>query len=94
MRQSYYVMYTHKIMEQYRIQYMQQNGFLLNGDKHLEIWKELTERMHQILLCVLKENVKGGFQTPRKRELFLYIDQLKERESDAIVKFLNDIVIG
>ena len=92
MRQSYYVMYTHKMMQQYRIQYMQQNGYLQNGKKHLEIWEELTKRMHQILLCVLKENSKGQFHTPRKRELLLYIDQLKEKETDAIRKFLKDMV--
>ena len=92
MRQSYYVMYTHKMMQQYRIQYMQQNGYLQNGEKHLEIWDALTKRMHQILLCVLKENSKGQFHTPRKRELLLYIDQLKEKETDAIMKFLKDMV--
>ena len=93
MRQSYYVMYSHKLMQQYRIQYMWENGYLGNRKNYLEIWDILTKRMHQILLCVLKENYKGEFQTSRKRELLMYIDQIEEQERSIIIEFLEDILI-
>lgn len=91
MRQSYYVMYTHKMMQQHRIRFMRQNGCLRNGDSHLEAWSTLADAVYLLLLCVLKENLKNTFQNGRKAELLRRIDQLKERETYAVKQFLEDM---
>lgn len=93
MRQSFYVMYSQKIMQCQRIKYMMLNGYLNNADLHLKAWEYIADKMHIILQLLLKENIKNKFDVAMKYKIISELDALREYEMERIHSFLRDIVL-
>lgn len=93
LRHSFYVMYSQKIMQQKRILYMNQHNLLKNGEVHLNRWISMSNTMHHILLFIIKENASAKYKEQQKFTLLNEIEKLSKTELEAVIDFMNDIVL-